>query len=52
MPAASKEELREILSKLEKKANLSAEELQKLQQHIDVLEQATAGSHHHDSKAF
>ena len=46
--ANAKEETQEILAKLQKKAAVSDQEMQLLQQHIDILEKAAAGSHHHD----
>ena len=43
--------VRAIVDKVAKKATLSDQELEKLQSHIDALELATAGSHHHDHDA-
>jgi hypothetical protein len=40
--------IRAIVGKLAKRATLSEQELEQLQSHIDALELATAGSHHHD----
>lgn len=42
------EEIRAIVDKLSKKTPVTEQELEQLRQHIDVLERATAGSHHHD----
>lgn len=42
------EEARAILEKLQKKAAVSDAELKQLQQNLDILEKAAAGSHHHD----
>ena len=46
--ADAKEETQDILAKLRKKAAVSDEELKLLQQQVDILEKAMAGSHHHD----
>jgi thioredoxin-like negative regulator of GroEL len=45
---AAKKEAQAVLDKLSKKATVSDDELKRLQQHIDLLERAAAGSHHHD----
>ncbi len=42
-----KKEASDIVDKLKKKATVSDVELEKLKQHIDLLESAAAPSHHH-----
>jgi hypothetical protein len=37
-----------VMNKLKQKATVTEADLEQLQQHIDVLESAAAGSHHHD----
>jgi hypothetical protein len=43
----AKQEVQEVLEKIRKKANVTEDEVKQLQQHFDILERATSGSHHH-----
>jgi hypothetical protein len=43
-----KKEATEIVDKLKTKTAVTDAEIDQLQQHIDILEQAAQASHHHD----